>query len=254
MTTQTIRTRDGSVTILTAPPRLSYPMPRSRSTAGSMLPLPSIGNQREGDGWPDWTSTSAPTHLIRTYIPEIIFPVLGLDLNHETCFRSKRTLLPPSPGLQLLFLPRLSNADSGICVERNYNADLQLPPGWPPGIEWRPPYGSVIRSQLPTRSPRFDPRSMLWWSQWEIVFAKKVLGLSDADTCLLFRFRWQVMDKSTRYMQPCHVDEIMRILSDGHPWHAHAMRAGDPRSQIEICAEFLQDMRMARECEQTMLL
>ncbi len=80
------------------------------------------------------------------------------------------------------------------------------------------------------------------------------MRLSDADTCSLFRFRWQVMDRSTRYMQPCHVDEIMRILSDGHPWHAHAMRAGDPESQIDICVEFLQDLRMARECEQTMLL
>lgn len=201
MTTQTIRTRDGNVTILTAPPRLSYPQTRSRETAATMLPPPTIGNQRNGDGWPDWASTPAPPHLI----------------------------------------------------QRNYNADLQLPPGWPPGLEWRPPYGSVVRSQLPGRSPRFDPRSMLWWSQWEIVFAKKVLGLSDADTCSLFRFRWQVMDRSTRYMQPYHVPEIMRMLSDGHPWHAHAFRAGDPRPKVEICEEFLQDLRMARDCERALL-
>lgn len=198
----TTHTRNGSVTVLTAPPRLSYPFPRSRSTAASMLPLPSIGNQRDGNGWPDWASEPAPTHLIH----------------------------------------------------RHYNSDLQLPPGWPPGLEWRPPYGSMIRSQLPTRGPRFDPRSMLWWSQWEIVFAKKVMRLSDADTCSLFRFRWQEMDRSTRYMQPCHVDEIMRILSDGHPWHAHALRSGDPRPQFEICMEFLQDLRMARACEQTLYL
>ena len=198
----TIHTRNGSVTVLTAPPRLSYPMPRSRSTAASMLPLPSIGNQRDGNGWPDWASEPAPTHLIY----------------------------------------------------RNYNSDLQLPPGWPPGLEWRPPYGSMIRSQLPTHGPRFDPRFMLWWSQWEIMFAKKAMRLSDADTCSLFRFRWQAMDRSTRYMQPCHVDEIMRILNDGHPWHAHALRSGDPRPQIEICREFMQDLRMAREWEQTLRL
>lgn len=165
MTTQTIRTREGSVTVLTAPPRFSYPELKSGETAASVLPPPSIGNQRKGNGWPEWASTAAPTHLI----------------------------------------------------QRTYNADLQVPRGWPPNLEWRPPYGSVVRSQLPRRSPKFDPRSMLWWSQWEIVFAKKVLGLSDADTCSLFRFRWQVMDRSTRYMQAYHVAEIMAILSDGHP-------------------------------------
>ncbi|CAF9920418.1 hypothetical protein IMSHALPRED_004886 [Imshaugia aleurites] len=200
MTTQTIRTRDGNVTILTAPPLLSYPPSRSKESA-PMLPLPSIGNQRKGDGWPDWATTSAPSHLI----------------------------------------------------QRNYNADLQLPAGWPPGLEWRPPYGSVPRSEVPARNPKFDPRSMLWWSQWEIVFAKKVLGLSDADTCSLFRFRWQAMDKSTRYMQPFHVAEIMAILSDGHPWHAHAFRSGDPRPKVEIGEEFLQDLRMAKQCEQPLL-
>ena len=85
------------------------------------------------------------------------------------------------------------------------------------------------------------------------MFAKKVLGLSDADTCSLFRFRWQAMDKSTRYMQPFHVAEIMAILSDGHPWHAHAFRSGDPRPKVEIGEEFLQDLRMAKQCEQPLL-
>ena len=200
MTTQTIRTRDGNVTILTALPLLSYPENRTRDAA-PMLPLPCIGNQLRGNGWPEWASTPAPPHLIA----------------------------------------------------RTYNADLQIPPGWPRALEWRPPYGSVIRSQLPARTPKFDPRSMLWWSQWEIVFAKRVLGLSDAETCALFRFRWQAMDRSTRYMQPCHVPEIMEILGDGHPWHAHAFRLGDSRPQLEICEEFLQDLRMARQCEQTLL-
>lgn len=200
MTTQPIRTREGSVTILTAPPLLSYPPSRTREST-PRLPLPSIGNQRRGDGWPDWGSSPVPPHLI----------------------------------------------------QRTYNADLQLPPGWPPPLEWRPPYGSVIRSQLPVRCPKFDPRSMLWWSQWEIVFAKKVLGLSDADTCSLFRFRWQAVDKSTRYMQPYHVAEIMAILCDGHPWHAHAFRSGDPRPRSEICEEFLQDLRIARQLEQSLL-
>ena len=201
MSTQTIRTRDGNVTILTAPPRLSYPQSRSRESA-PMLPLPSIGNQRTGNGWPDWASSPAPPHLIL----------------------------------------------------RTYNADLQLPPGWPPGLEWRPPYGSVIRSQLPARSPKFDPRSMLWWSQWEIVFAKKVLGLNDADTCTLFKFRWQAMDKSIEHMRPYHVAEIIAILCDGHPWHAHAFRSGDQRPNSEICNEFWQDLRMARQLEQSLLI
>lgn len=57
------------------------------------------------------------------------------------------------------------------------------------------------------------------------------------------------MDRSTRYMQPHHVAEIMEILSDGHPWHAHAFREGDLRPKIEICEEFLHDLRMTRECE-----
>lgn len=172
MTTRFIRSKDGNVTVLTAPPRFSYPELKSGETAASVLPPPSIGNQRKGDGWPDWTSTAAPAHLI----------------------------------------------------QRTYNADLQVPRGWPPNLEWRPPYGSVVRSQLPARSPKFDPRSMLWWSQWEIVFAKKVLRLSDADTCSLFRFRWQAMDRSTRYMQAHHVAEIMAILNDGHPVrHLHGL-------------------------------
>lgn len=200
MTEQIIRTRDGNVTIITAPPRLSYPPGRNRESA-PQLPLPCIGNQRRGDGWPDWASTPAPAHPI----------------------------------------------------QRSYNSDLQLPPGWPPGLEWRPPYGSVIRSQLPASKPRFDPRAMLWYSQWEIVYAKKVLGLSDADTCLLFRFRWQVIDKSTRYMRPSHVPEIMEILCDGHPWHAHAHRTGDSRPKHEVCEEFLQDLRMARQLQQSMM-
>ena len=95
---------------------------------------------------------------------------------------------------------------------------------------------------------------MTWWTQWEIVFAKKVLELSDADTCSLFRFRWQAMDRSTRYMKPYHVAEIMAILSDGHPWHSHALRAADPRSTAEIGEEFLRDLRMAREWERNLLL
>lgn len=201
MPAQRIRTRDANVTVLVAPPLLSYPQARSKESA-SMLPLPSIGNQRRGNGWPEWASTPAPPHLI----------------------------------------------------QRNYNADLQIPPGWPKGLEWRPPYGSVTRSQLPARNPRFDPRAMLWWSQWEIVFAKQVLGLTDAETCSLFRFRWQAMDRSTRYMQPYHVAEIMALLSDGHQWHAHAFRKGDPRPEMEVCDEFLHDLRMARECERALLL
>lgn len=200
MTPETVRTRDGSVSIITAPPRLSYPPSRSRESA-PMLPLPSIGDQRRGDGWPEWVSHAAPQHLI----------------------------------------------------QRTYNADLQLPAGWPPGLEWRPPYGSVIRSELPARSPRFDPRFMLWWSQWEIVFAKKVMGLSDVDTYSLFRFRWQAMDRSTRYMKSYHVAEIIAILSDGHPWHAHAFHALDPRPKNEICEEFLHDLLMARQLEQSSL-
>lgn len=85
------------------------------------------------------------------------------------------------------------------------------------------------------------------------MFAKKVLELSDADTCSLFRFRWQAVDRSTRYMMKHHVAEIMAILSDGHPYHAHAFRSGDPRPKNEICEEFLQDLRMAKQCEQSLM-
>ena len=198
-TNQTILTKDGNVTVLTAPPLLSYPPSRSKQSA-PMLPLPSIGNQRKGDGWPDWASNTVPHHLIH----------------------------------------------------RNYNADFRPPSGWPPSLEWRPPYGSMTRNQHPARNPKFDPRSMLWWSQWEIVFAKKVLELSDAETCSLFRFRWQALDRSTRYMQPYHVAEIMAILSDGHPWHAHAFRPGDPRPKRELCEEFSQDLWMAKQWEESL--
>lgn len=200
MTTETTRTRHGNGTVLTSPPPFTYPQIWSKDST-PLLPLPSIGEQRRRNGWPDWPPTSAPPHLIH----------------------------------------------------RSYNADLQLPPGWPPALEWRPPYGSVIRSQLPpSRSPKFDPRSMIWWSQWEIVFAKKVIGLSDADTCALFRFRWQATERSTRYMKPYHVREIMDILDDGHPWHTHAFRWGTPGTEGEICKEFLQDLRMARQLEQSL--
>ena len=79
-----------------------------------------------------------------------------------------------------------------------------------------------------------------------------MLGLSDVDTCSLFRFRWQGTDKSTRYMKSYHVAEIMAILSDGHPWHAHAFRALDSRPKSEICEDFLHDLQMARQFEQSM--
>ena len=85
------------------------------------------------------------------------------------------------------------------------------------------------------------------------MFAKRVLGLSDADTCSLFRFRWQTVDRSTRYMQPYHVAGIMEILNDGHRWHSHAFRTLDSRPRDEICEEFLLDLRMARQCEQSSL-
>ncbi len=61
------------------------------------------------------------------------------------------------------------------------------------------------------------------------------------------------MDRATRYMQPYHVPEIMGILCDGHPWHAHAFRTADPRPRREICEEFMQDLRMAKQCEQSLM-
>ncbi|KAM0797817.1 hypothetical protein BDR22DRAFT_823891 [Usnea florida] len=142
-------------------------------------------------------------------------------------------LLPPKP---LYFL------------QQHPNVDRQLPYGRQPAFEVRPPNGRLDMLE-PTRTPRFDPRSMLWWSQWEIVFAKRALGLSDNDTCSVFKYRWREMDRSTKYMQPYHVAQILEILSDGHPWHAHAFRPADPRPEMEICNEFLQDLRMAKEAE-----
>ena len=101
-------------------------------------------------------------------------------------------------------------------IQQHPNADRQLPYGWQPAFEVRPPNRRLDMLE-PIRTPRFDPRSMLWWSQWEIVFAKRALGLSDEDTCSVFKYRWREMDRSTKYMQPYHVAQILEILSDGHP-------------------------------------
>lgn len=40
-----------------------------------------------------------------------------LGLIHKTCLRSKRTFLLPKAVLQLHFMPRISNADSELCVD-----------------------------------------------------------------------------------------------------------------------------------------
>ena len=101
-------------------------------------------------------------------------------------------------------------------LQQHRNADRQLSYGWQPAFEVRSPNGRLDMLE-PTSTPRFDPRSMLWWSQWEIVFAKRALGLSDDDTCSLFKYRWREMDRSTKHMQPYHVAQIIEILSDGHP-------------------------------------
>ena len=163
MTTQTVRTRDGSLAILTGPPRPSSPPPRGRENAPDLPPL-SFDDLRTVDGWPP-------------------------------------LLLPPKS----LYL-----------LQQHPNADPQLPYGRQPASEVRPP-NSRLDMLEPTRKPSFDPRSMLWWSQWEIVFAKRALGLSDQDTCSLFKYRWREMDRSTKHMEPYHVAQIMEMLSDGHP-------------------------------------
>ena len=112
--------------------------------------------------------------------------------------------------------PRLLPPKHLHFLQQHRNADRQLPYGWQPAFEVRPPNGHLDMLE-PTRKPSFDPRSMLWWSQWEIVFTKRALGLSDADTCSLFKYRWREMDRSTKQMQPYHVSQVMEILSDGHP-------------------------------------
>jgi len=89
-------------------------------------------------------------------------------------------------------------------------------------MEWRVPYGVVERKRYPEGFRRFDPRCMLWWSQWEIVFARVEMNLSDTEICALHRYRWLEKSPNTRFMQPCHVPEILDLLKDGHPWHAHA--------------------------------
>lgn len=105
-------------------------------------------------------------------------------------------------------------------VQQTNITESHPPPGWPADLPWKKAtYNGAERSALPARSSGFDPKSMLWYSQWEIVFAKTMMGLSDADICTLFKYRWVEKEPTTLFMQVHHVKEIWDILNDGHPWY-----------------------------------
>lgn len=113
--------------------------------------------------------------------------------------------------------------DRPVEFERKYiEPGLHPPPGWPAGIPWTVPYGMVERKQHPEGFHQFDPRCMLWYSQWEIVFACTEMNLSDTEICALYRYRWARKDPTTHFMQPYHVPEILTLLCDNHPFHEHA--------------------------------
>jgi len=99
---------------------------------------------------------------------------------------------------------------------------LNPPPGWPKELIWKPPYGMVARKTQPEGFQKFDPRSMLWYSQWEIIFGRTEMNLSDWDICTLYRFRWIEKEPSVLFMQAHHVPEIINLLTDNHAWHGHA--------------------------------
>jgi len=93
---------------------------------------------------------------------------------------------------------------------------------------------------------------MLWWSQWEIVFARAEMNLSDTEICALYRYRWMYKDPSTAYMQPHHVPEILALLHDNHPFHAHAFwfrgreREAKAREEWQAASD---ELRTARDEE-----
>lgn len=51
------------------------------------------------------------------------------------------------------------------------------------------------------------------------------MDLSDADICLLFRYRWREKDPSTKYMQEHHVPEILAMLNKGNKLHGYELHA-----------------------------
>lgn len=137
--------------------------------------------------------------------------------------------------------------------ERKYiEPDLNPPPGWPADTQWTVPYGVVEKKQHPEGFRHFDPRCMLWWSQWEIVFARAEMNLSDTEICALYRYRWAGKDPSTIFMQPYHVPEILNLLSDNHPFHAHAFWFQGRERELIAREEWRQasnELRMAKDEE-----
>lgn len=143
--------------------------------------------------------------------------------------------------------------DRPIALEPRYvKPGLHPPPSWPADFEWTVPYGVLEPKSEPEGFARFDPRCMLWWLQWEIVFARSEMNFSDDDTCLLFRYRWMDKDPSVRYMQPYHVPEILKLLSDGNRLHAHAFWFQSKERELAVREEWRKasnELRVAKEDE-----
>ncbi|MCJ1454124.1 hypothetical protein MMC28_004474 [Mycoblastus sanguinarius] len=198
-------------------------LPR-RATDGTQTPL---------------SPPSEPIYMLRRGIGEAhasLSPPPESSYEPRRAIDATQTSISPPPGL------------NPIPLHREHEWSLYPPPNWPAPLEWKAPYGMVVRRPLPSNRPRFNPQSMLWWSQWEIVFAKTKIRLGDAEVCSLFRYRWREKDKTTRYMQPYHVAQIWTMLCDGHPWHDHAFHFGDPSQDNvdRIRNEFLADLRFAK--------
>lgn len=72
------------------------------------------------------------------------------------------------------------------------------------------------------------------------------MNLSDAEICLLFRYRWRVKDPSTKYMQAHHVSEILAMLNEGnklglYELHAHAFKYD--RAPADVVARVRDEFR-----------
>lgn len=85
-------------------------------------------------------------------------------------------------------------------LERRYVAPgLHPPHAWPACMPWKAPYRVREKQHHSEGFHPFDPRCMLWWSQWEIVHARVVLSMSDSDICSLFRYRWAEKESTMKF-------------------------------------------------------
>ena len=84
--------------------------------------------------------------------------------------------------------------------------------------------------------------------EWEIVFAKTKMGMSDVDICSLIRYRWRKEDGTINFMQVNYINEILNMLSGGHERHSHAWNFGEDTQDTvnRIGDEFMRDLVIAR--------